>query len=167
MSLCAVANTAFLKGSPTEENLLNDALIIYDYIAERKDIDTGKIAVMGRSLGTGVAVYLASERPLKGLILVSPFDSIRGVVKDVSRFIPVSLLIKHPFDSVKLAPSIKTPMLALVATRDKVIRPRRSMSLVEGWGGEHTLRLIEVKGHETLEFHDLYWKTIREFLEGL
>jgi pimeloyl-ACP methyl ester carboxylesterase len=155
------------EGSPTEENLLKDALSIYDYVAKREDIDTDKIAVMGRSLGTGVAVYLASERPLKGLILVSPFDSMRGVVKDVSRFIPASLLIKHPFDSIKLAPSINVPMLALVATRDKVIRPRRSMRLVEAWGGKHTLQLIEGKGHETLEFHDMYWKTIREFLEGL
>jgi alpha-beta hydrolase superfamily lysophospholipase len=58
-------------------------------------------------------------------------------------------------------------MLALVATKDKVIRPRRSLRLVEAWGGEHTLKLIEGKGHETLEFHDMYWKTIREFLEGL
>jgi pimeloyl-ACP methyl ester carboxylesterase len=155
------------EGRPSEAALFKDALFIYDYITEREDIDTKKVAVMGRSLGTGVAVYLASKRPVKGLILVSPFDSMADVVKDVSRFVPASFLLKHPFDSLTLAPLVKAPMLSLVATGDNVIRPRRSMRLFEVWGGEHTLKLIEGKGHETIEFHDMYWKTIRGFLEGL
>jgi pimeloyl-ACP methyl ester carboxylesterase len=155
------------EGSPTQEDLVTDALVVYDYIVERDDIDIEKIAVMGRSLGTGVAVYLASERPLIGVILVSPFDSMTNVFKDLYRFLPASVIIKHPFDSVKLAPSVKTPMLALAGTLDRTVRPARSMLLVEAWGGEYELKLIEGKDHETIEFHDIYWRSIREFLEGL
>jgi len=69
------------QGHPGEESLFGDAVVIYDYLTSRKDVDTGNVMVMGRSLGTGVAVYLASQRPLKGVILVSPYDSVNSVAR--------------------------------------------------------------------------------------
>lgn len=157
----------FSGGKPSEEALFKDALFIFDYIKERADIDPQMVVAMGRSLGTGVAVYLASERPLKGVILVSPYDSAIGVAKELYRFVPVSLLLRHPFDSVGLAPSLDLPMLALIATEDKPIQPWRSRRLVEAWGGEVNLQLVEGKGHEDIHTEEVYWKSIEEFLEGL
>lgn len=157
----------FSEGRPSEETLFKDALFIYDYIEERADIDPPVVVAMGRSLGTGVAVHLARERSLNGVILVSPYDSVTDVAQELYRFIPVSLLLRHPFDSIKLAPSIDVPMLALVATEDELVRPWRSRRLVEAWGGEYNLQLIEGKGHVGIHSHEVYWKSIEEFLEGL
>ncbi|HEX9061163.1 MAG TPA: alpha/beta fold hydrolase, partial [Clostridia bacterium] len=60
-------------GKPSEKDLFSDALKIYDYYANRPDIDTDHIVIMGRSLGTGIATYLASQRKAKGVILISPY----------------------------------------------------------------------------------------------
>jgi pimeloyl-ACP methyl ester carboxylesterase len=91
--------------------------------------------VIGRSLGSGVAVHVAAERKPAGVVLVTPFDSLRAVAQGIYPFVPVSLLLRHPFDSLALAPSIAAPMLALVATQDRVIAPAHARRLFEAWRG--------------------------------
>ncbi len=155
------------QGRPGEESLFRDAVVIHDYLVTRKDVDTGNVIVMGRSLGTGVAVYLASQRPLKGVILVSPYDSVNSVAKSRLPLAPVSLLSKHPFDSLSRAPFITVPLLALAATEDRVIPPRHSRQLVESWGGPHTLQMITGADHNTIFFSPEYWTSITAFLNQL
>lgn len=155
------------QGRPSEENLFRDALVIYDYLISRKDVDTVNVMVMGRSLGTGVAVYLASQRPLKGVILVSPYDSVNRVAKAKFPLAPVSLLLKHPFDSIDRAPSIAVPLLALAATGDRVIPPRHSRQLVDSWGGPNTLQMIAGADHNTIFFSPEYWEGITAFLNRI
>src|SRR5437762_4044779 len=67
------------EGSPGETALVADAASIYDAIAARSDVDAMHIVALGRSLGTGVAVKLASARPLAGVMLASPYDSLVAV----------------------------------------------------------------------------------------
>jgi len=153
------------EGQPSETNLFKDALFLYDTFSKREDIDTTKIVAMGRSLGTGVAVYLASQRPLQAVILVSPYDSLRSVAQQVYFFVPVSLLLKHPFDSLKLAPAIKIPMLAVIAPQDEVISPSHSWKLVKAWGGKVSQQLIDNRGHNDIQTGSNYWESISEFLE--
>ncbi len=62
------------EGTPTHQNVLADALFIYDTLTARDDVDSSRIVSMGYSLGTGVAVYLSEQRPVAGTILVSPYD---------------------------------------------------------------------------------------------
>ncbi len=66
------------QGKPSETNLFDDALKIYDKYTKNKDI-----IVVGRSLGTGVATYLASKREVKGLILITPYASILSIAKTI------------------------------------------------------------------------------------
>jgi pimeloyl-ACP methyl ester carboxylesterase len=155
------------EGVPSEEKLFKDAFFIYDSLAGREDIDALKVVAMGKSLGTGVAVYLATQRPLTGVILVSPYDSVAGIVKEKYPFVPVNYLLRHPFDSIKLVPSVNVPMLALVATEDKLVPPWRSQRLVDAWGGKSELKLVEGKNHATIHSHEVYWESIGEFLAGL
>jgi pimeloyl-ACP methyl ester carboxylesterase len=155
------------EGRPSEDYLFKDALFLYDEFSKREDIDNEKIVAMGRSLGTGVAVYLASQRPLKGLILVSPYDSIKNVAKEVYPFVPVSLLLKHHFDSITLAPSIKIPVLALIASEDRVISPSRSKKLLAGWGGPIYEEVVPGADHNTITMGHRYWESITEFLHRL
>src|SRR6266508_2915643 len=69
------------EGKPGEKELLEDGLVIHDYAKRRPDVNSERIVAMGRSLGSGVAVHLAAHRPLRGVILVSPYDSIVEVAK--------------------------------------------------------------------------------------
>jgi pimeloyl-ACP methyl ester carboxylesterase len=151
------------EGSPGERELYSDALAIYDYFAQRRDINRDRIIVMGRSIGSGVATYLAQNRTVKGAILICPFDSLVSIGKKHYPFLPVSLLLKHRFDSASRAPSIKIPLLALLAASDEIIPRESSMRLIEQWGGPHSVKIIE-GSHNTLQEYAGYWESIEGFL---
>jgi pimeloyl-ACP methyl ester carboxylesterase len=150
-------------GSPGEKELFSDALSIYDYCAKRSDIDRDRIIVMGRSIGTGIATYLAQNRALKGVILICPFDSLITIGKKHYPFLPVSLLLKHRFDSASRAPSIKIPLLALLAASDEIVPRESSLRLIELWSGPRSVKIIE-GSHNTLQNYAGYWESIGEFL---
>ncbi len=153
------------EGSPTETNLFNDALLVYDTFSKRPDIDPKRIIAFGRSLGTGVAVYLASQRPLKGVILVSPYDSLTRVAQNIYPYAPISRILKHHFDSITRAPSIKIPLLALIAEKDRTILPSHSFALIKAWGGTTQQKMIPNTDHNNITLGQDYWKSIREFLD--
>jgi len=155
------------EGKPSEKNLFNDALLLYDTFSNRADIDPTRIVAFGRSLGTGVAVYLAAQRPLKGVILVSPYDSIRSIAQEVYPLVPVSKLLKHHFDVMIYAPSIKIPMLALIAQEDEVISPSHSFALIKAWGGPTEQKILENVDHNNITMGQDYWKSIMGFLAQL
>jgi hypothetical protein len=152
-------------GKPGEAELFADALQIYDYAVGRAA--AGRVAVMGRSLGSGVAVYLAAQRPVAGVILVSPYDSIESVAKRVYPFLPISLMLKHRFDSLSRAPGIKAPLLCLVASDDRVIPRPHSERLYATWGGTKQWREIRPADHDSVAGEPDYWRAIAAFLAGL
>ncbi len=153
------------EGRPGEAALFADALQIFDYAARRAD--TTRIAVMGRSLGSGVATYLAAERPVVGAILVSPYDSVESVARGVYPFLPIGLMLKHRFDSVSRAPGIKAPLLCLVASDDRVIARKHSERLYEAWGGKKQWREIAHTAHDNIVGEPDYWGAIAAFLKAL
>ena len=153
------------EGKPGETELFADALQIYDYARARAA--GGRVAVMGRSLGSGVAVHLAAQRPLAGVILVSPYDSIESVAKSIYPYLPIGLLLKHRFDSVSRAPAIRLPLLCLVASEDRVIARPHSERLYAAWGGPKQWREIGPADHDSLAGEDAYWEAIAAFLRRL
>ena len=152
-------------GRPGESALFADALLAYDYATQRRDVDASRVLAMGRSLGSGVAVHLAAHRQLAGVILVSPYDSVRALAQSIYPWLPVGLLLKHPFDSLSRAGSLATPLLCLVAPNDGVIPPTNSRRLFDAWGGSDK-RWTEVReaGHDDISGEPRYWEEIATFL---
>ena len=155
------------EGRPSEAVLAADALAIYDWLAKRADIDPGRIVVFGRSLGTGVAVQLAADRPVRAVVLVSPFDSLRSLARKQYPFVPVTLLLKHPFDSLARASGIEMPLLVLAGERDELIPPGYSRRLHDAWAGPKRWMLIAGADHNDIQTKPEYWPAIREFLASL
>ena len=153
------------EGKPGEAELFADALQIYDYAVSRAQ--GGRIAVMGRSLGSGVAVYVAAQRPVAGVILVSPYDSVESVAKGIYPFLPIGLMLRHRFDSLSRAPGIKAPLLCLVAGGDRVIPPPHSERLYAAWGGARQWREIRLAAHDSIADDPDYWRAIAAFLADL
>lgn len=137
---------------------------MYDTITARHSVSHDQVVLMGRSLGTGVAVHVASERPVRGVILVTPFDSLVNVAKKHYPVFPVSLLMRHRFDSISLAPSLRMPMLALVAGEDEIIPESCSMNLASAWEGPGETVVIKGAGHNDISMHREYWEAINGFL---
>lgn len=152
------------EGRPGEAALTADALVVHDRLAAREDVDPGRIVAFGRSLGSGVAVQLAAARPVRGVVLVSPFDSLRSMARKHYPFLPTSLLLRHPFDSLARAPEIEAPLLVLAGGRDRIVPPDRSRRLFDAWGGPKRWVLLAGAGHNDIHAHPGYWPAIREFL---
>ena len=155
------------EGRPSEAALAADALAVYDRLAARKDVDPSRIVVFGRSLGSGVAVRLAEKRPVRAVMLVSPFDSLRSIARKQYPIVPVSLLLKHPFDSLARAPEIEAPLLVLAGERDTLIPPAFSRRLHDAWAGPKRWELLRGADHNDIHEQPRYWPAMREFLASL
>jgi hypothetical protein len=151
-------------GKPSEQAFFADALAVYDWAASRSDVAPERIVAIGRSIGSGVAVYLAAQRLLCGVVLVTPYDSLRAVAQRHYPYLPVALLLKHPFDSVSRAPHISTPLLVIAAERDSVVPPEHARALFVKWGGPKTWHEAQGAGHNDLDADPGYWKAIAGFL---
>ncbi len=152
------------EGAPAESALVADARVIYDAIAARPEVDARRIVAFGRSLGTGVAVKLGAARPLAGVILVSPFDSLAALGRTHYPWLPVSALLRHRFDSDTDARRIQVPLLAIVADRDSIVPHQRSQALYDAWAGPKSWLVIPATDHNTLSVPGAFWTGVAGFL---
>ena len=151
-------------GKPSQQALLRDALAIYDHFVGQPGIDPARVITVGRSLGSGVATYLASQRSMHGVLLVAPFDSITEVAQNLYPFLPVRLILGDLYNSAALAPAMTAPLRMIVASHDEVIPVQRSQHLFDAWGGPKERVTIAGAGHNDLQQHREYWQAIRNFL---
>jgi pimeloyl-ACP methyl ester carboxylesterase len=156
------------EGTPTHEDTLSDARLLYDELAARPDIDSSQVVAMGYSLGTGVAVQLAEQRPVAGTILVSPYDhwSLIGLNKS-PLYAPLSGIMKPYFDSISLAPDIHSPVLFLIGAEDAVVPSDLSIKLAGSWGGKTTVKEYPGEDHGLLFHENNSWEDIERFLHSL
>jgi pimeloyl-ACP methyl ester carboxylesterase len=148
-------------GAPSEEALAGDALAWYDAFHSGNE----RIFAFGRSLGSGVAVHLASQRRLDGVLLLTPYDSMVEVGKHHYPLLPVGLMLKHRFDSLAVAPHITTPLLCLAALDDEVIPVEHARRLYDAWAGEKTW--VELRGgHNGADRHPDYGPAVKKFVAG-
>jgi fermentation-respiration switch protein FrsA (DUF1100 family) len=152
-------------GQPSEKALVADASELFDWAAGRPELDASRIAVHGRSLGTGVAVQLAAARPARCVILTSPFASAMDVAKEMYPWLPIGLLLRHPFDSGARAPAIKAPALVLMGDADTLIPKHHSERLAGMWGGPVERVSFEGFGHNDLDMNPRYNAAIHAFLD--
>ena len=152
------------EGKPGEHALFDDATAVFDRVAARPDVDAGRIVAHGRSLGTAVAVSLATRRPVCAVLLTSPFDSVSALARRSFPWLPVQWLLRHRFESARLAPSIGLPLLVLAAEHDRIVPPEHSRLLVEAWAGPK--RLVELSGvdHVDIVTHPEYWPAVAGFV---
>jgi pimeloyl-ACP methyl ester carboxylesterase len=150
------------EGAPSEASIKADALRWYDYAA--RELKPKEIAVFGRSLGSGAAVFLASQRSISKVVLVTPFDSLVEVAKRHYPFLPVNLMLRHRFDSIGQASAIKAPLLCIAAARDEIIPSAHARKLYDAWGGEKRWVELEGAGHNSTDGAPLFWQSIVAFL---
>jgi pimeloyl-ACP methyl ester carboxylesterase len=150
------------EGAPSQDALIQDGMQWYAWAREK--LAAQNILLFGRSLGTGVVVRIAAANPVAGVILVSPYDSLTNVARHHYPYLPVSWMLKHPFDSLQHAPGITAPLLCLVAGRDEVIPIVHSKRLFDAWKGPRRWVELESAGHNSTDDVPAFWQAIREFL---
>jgi uncharacterized protein len=152
------------EGDPGQTALLGDALKVFDEIVIDMDLRPADVLLFGRSLGTGVATFVAGKRPVSKVILVTPFDSLRDVAKAHFRLFPVGLLMRHPFNSLANADQIQCSPLVLIAANDQIIPRKNSMNLVHAFSGKCTVAVVEFADHNSIHMFPEYWSSIENYL---
>lgn len=108
-------------GSPTEQGLYIDARTTLQYAMTTLHINPARILLYGESLGTGVAVQMATEYKVAGIVLQSPYTSVEGRAAEIYFYVPVHLLIKDKYDSIDKMADVKAPLLLFHGEKDRVI----------------------------------------------
>jgi len=148
-------------GSPTEEAIQGDALALFDLV-RRKHTD---IAVVGRSLGSGVAVRVASQRPVSRLVLVTPYDSLQDLAAKQFPYFPVKWLLIDKFESWRYAPQVTAPTLLIAAEHDEVIPKWSSDRLYTRFkDGAAKLEVLPGTSHNTISLSPRYLKLLQSAL---
>ena len=109
------------------EALMADAPLVYDLVVERWR--PRRVVAVGISLGSGVAASLAARRPLSGLILVTPFDSLAATARQLHPWLPVRLLLRHDMPSAESLRSTQVPVAIIASGRDRLVRADRTDAL--------------------------------------
>ena len=131
-------------GSPTEEGLYRDARAAARFLGSRDDIDPSRLIYFGKSLGSGPATQLAVEHPPAALILDSPYTSMSAVAGDHYWYLPTRWLVWDKYDNLTRIGQIKSPLLILCGTRDRIIAPKHAKRLYDA--ANEPKRLVEIPG---------------------
>ena len=149
------------EGFASEQNLFTDALSIYDEIKGHHET----ISLIGRSLGSGVATYVASQKRVEKVVLITPYDSVQQVAQSIYKILPVSLLLKDKFLSYSYAKDITAQTLILYGDADEVIPPKHTENLMTYFNKEQLTALkIEGADHNSIGNHKEYVIALRKFL---
>ena len=150
-------------GSPSEAALFADAEVVFDRVKPEHQ----RMHVVGRSLGSGVAVHLADRRQVDRLALVTPFDSITAVAAGAMPLFPVKWMLRDRFDSLGRAERLDLPVLVLMAEHDRVIPLQHARKLVNALRDDTvSARVISGVDHNSIGAAASYWKSLRAFLAG-
>ena len=151
------------SGRPTETALVGDALAVFDYVEARHS----EVAVMGRSLGSGVAMQLAATRPVERAVLVTPYDSLVNMAREYFGWLPVGLLLRDRYESARRASAVSAPVLVVIAGEDEIVPRERSEALGAAFPpGQAQVVVVPGLGHNTLDLSPRYLQSVAEFLSG-
>jgi len=150
-------------GQPTEEAIYSDALFLFDKVQKKHS----KISIIGRSLGSAVATYLAAKRSVEKLALITPFDSIKSVAQNSLPIYPMAFLLKDKYDSISRVKHIQAKTIAIVAENDKVIANKHSFRLISEFPPmQITVKTIMDSGHNDISNKSEYYDYLKDFINN-
>jgi pimeloyl-ACP methyl ester carboxylesterase len=149
------------SGRPSAQALLTDSLEVFDHLEQAQTNEP--IVAVGFSIGSGVAAYLAQHRPVAGLILVTPFDSLEAVARDLYWWAPVRLLFRHHMPTIEFVRGSLARTALIIARRDTVVPARRSAPLRPAIRNLVFERTIDA-GHNDIYHRPAFAAAMREAL---
>ena len=144
-------------GRPAEAALRSDAGAVFRLAQDRHP----DVMVIGRSLGSSLAIQLAAEQPVSRLVLIAPFESILAIAKRVAPFLPMGLLLSDRYESWRYAPRVTCPTLILAASHDELVPMRDTQKLADAFQpGVVTVRVIDGADHNSVSDAAEFWEAL-------
>jgi len=155
-------------GKPSDKTMFDSALKVYDYASQLDCVDEDNIVVLGYSIGTGVATYVASQRDINGLILVAPYDELLSVYNDKLNIFhgPLKALAFYKFPSLKYAPNVNTNPIIFTSHADEVINYKFSISLSEYFKNLHSIHIFENTKHAGYFSNSDFYEQVKDYLQS-
>jgi uncharacterized protein len=150
-------------GAPTENGLYADGAAAVDFLG-REGISPNRLVLYGESLGSGIAVTLAAQRAVAGLILEAPFTSVAEVAQYHYSLVPASALVRDRFDSLTKISGVAAPILVLHGERDRIVPIRFGRALFDAAPEPKEFWVSREAGHESLMRFGAFEAVLR-FLE--
>jgi pimeloyl-ACP methyl ester carboxylesterase len=152
-------------GSPSAAALLDDAPLLYDLARQR--LRPERIVAVGISIGSGVAAGLSEHRPLDGLVLVTPFDSLEAVAAERFPWLPVRWLLRHNLPSSETLARVPVPVAIVAAEHDGVVPPARTAALAAATA--NLVRHVTLPGtqHNDVHLHPHFRQEMRRALDAV
>lgn len=151
-------------GYPSETELITDAIAGYDWLLA-KGVEPGRLGVVGKSLGSAPAVALAVARPVAALVLEAPLSSMVETAAFHYPWLPVPLLLKDRWESEKRIGGLKTPLLVIHGTADRIVPYAIGRKLFEA--APEPKRMITVEGADHLDvFGEPAWAEAVKLIEA-
>jgi pimeloyl-ACP methyl ester carboxylesterase len=154
-------------GSPNERGVYADARAGFAHLVESRGFEAQRVVVFGRSIGGAVAVDLAQDRPLAGLVLESTFSSIGDVAASIFRGLPFGALVRGRFDSAAKIERVRCPLLFFHGDRDDIIPIELGRRLFEVAPEPKTFEVLAGAGHNDTVYVGgrAYFETFGRFLD--
>jgi acetyl esterase/lipase len=145
------------------ETIESDSLALFDFLTNECQVNNKDIVICGRSIGTGPATYLASQRKPGALILISPIKSIKDTVKNLIG--PMQYFIRDRFNNYERISGVTCPLLIIHGQKDSLIPYEDSIKLSERTSGPYELILPENMNHNDVQIYDDFLEPISSFLK--
>lgn len=153
-------------GKPSQAGLFADALAIYDYVINELNISPDKIYLMGRSIGSSIAAYVASQRRVAGLILVTPFDSLVSFAPKILNFFPITHYLEKYFNTQKYLENVSGQILLIIAGEEEIIPKSCAINLINKFKDQ--LQVVEIKNadHQNIYEYAEYDTVINNYIKS-
>lgn len=153
------------QGLPSAEALIEDAPHVYDLAIEK--VRPKHVIAVGFSIGSGVAARLATVRKLDGVILVTPFDSLRAVAQSMYPWLPIGQFFSHEIDAASALESIGVPVAIIAAEHDEIVPAQRTEALRARTANLVLDRTIAGSGHNDIYARSSFQEAMREAFDRL
>ena len=132
------------EGETSDKTMFETALKVYDYACSLEYVDKDNIVIVGYSIGSGVATYVASQRDVNGLVLVAPYDEALSLYNDFCNIFygPMKLLMRYHFKSNEYAKSVKVRPMIFTSYDDEVINYKLSLNLSNCFDKKHEIVVL-------------------------
>ncbi|MFS2166036.1 MULTISPECIES: alpha/beta hydrolase [unclassified Variovorax] len=149
------------QGHPSEIASVEDAAQFANHL--RRAFPQARLHVVGRSLGTGVAIQLVALQDFESLQLVTPYDSMLEIAKKRFPLVPLSLLLRHQFNSLEHSKEVAAKTQVLLAEHDDVVVPERSQKLIAAWPTPISVQTVPGSNHHSIMGLEATWLHLIDF----